>query len=38
MSRDVLEHAGAEAAITEMGDEELLGLVALDIHRAGADA
>jgi non-specific serine/threonine protein kinase len=38
MSRDVLEHTGAEAAITEMGDEELLGLVALDIHRAGADA
>jgi non-specific serine/threonine protein kinase len=34
LSRDVLESTGEEAALTELGDEALLGLVTLDIHRA----
>jgi SNF2 family DNA or RNA helicase len=33
LSRDLLE-GGAERLLTEMKDEELLGFVALDIHKA----
>jgi non-specific serine/threonine protein kinase len=33
LSRDLLD-VGAEALLTEMGDDELLKLVALDIHAA----
>ena len=35
--RDVLE-GGAELLLTEMSDQELLGLVALDIHAARQEA
>jgi len=35
--KDVLE-GGAELQLTELGDRELLSLVALDIHSARADA
>jgi non-specific serine/threonine protein kinase len=38
LSRDVLEQSGAELALTEMPDAELLRLVALDIHRAAGEA
>ena len=37
LARDVLERSGAEAALTEMGDEELMQMVALDIHRAAGE-
>jgi non-specific serine/threonine protein kinase len=37
LSRDLLE-GGAELLITEMGDAELLNLVALDLHTASAEA
>jgi non-specific serine/threonine protein kinase len=36
MSQDVLE-GGADLMLTEMGDDELLKLVALDIHSAAAE-
>jgi non-specific serine/threonine protein kinase len=38
LSRDVLDGSGAELALTEMPDAELLRLVALDIHRAAGEA
>ncbi|HEX7779228.1 MAG TPA: DEAD/DEAH box helicase, partial [Vicinamibacterales bacterium] len=36
LSRDVLE-SGAEIPLTEMSDDELLGLVALDIRQAAGE-
>jgi non-specific serine/threonine protein kinase len=37
LSRDVLGDSGAELALTEMPDDELLRMVALDIHRAAGE-
>jgi non-specific serine/threonine protein kinase len=34
LARDLLEDQGAEHLLTEMNDEELLNIVALDIHKA----